>query len=85
MSLSPEENVIYWIIWTIIIFMTCIIFLNFIIAEASASYESVKSNLTAMIMKEKASLIYEAEDIMFERSKDNVVFPKHIIIRNIEN
>lgn len=32
--------------------MTTIIFLNFIIAEASASYDKVKQNLAAMINKE---------------------------------
>lgn len=41
--------------------MTCIIFLNFIIAEASNSYAVVKESLTALTMKERASLIAEAE------------------------
>ena len=50
--LTPNENILYWVIWLMVVTMTCIIFLNFIIAEASASYEKVKSNLTAMINKE---------------------------------
>lgn len=40
--LTTEENILYWIIWFIVILLTCIVFLNFIIAEASASYENVK-------------------------------------------
>lgn len=52
--LSKEENILYWFIWLIVVIVTCIIFLNFIIAEASASYEKVKENLESMINKEKA-------------------------------
>lgn len=61
MYLNQEENILYWIIWLVVIGVTCIIFLNFIIAEASASYESIKSRLSAMVYKEKGSLIAEAE------------------------
>ena len=73
------------VIWLLCVIMTCIIFLNFIIAEASSSYQSVKEMLTAMINKERASLIVEAEDIMFERNKNDKTMPKYIIIRQIEN
>ena len=51
--------------------MTCIIFLNFIIAEASASYEKVKENLTAMINKEKSQLIGEAEQMIWKVTKNS--------------
>ena len=33
--LSEFERVIFWITWVIIVIMTCVIFLNFIIAEVS--------------------------------------------------
>jgi len=82
--LSPEENMLYWFIWLIVVIVTCIIFLNFIIAEASASYEKVKENLDAMINKEKASLIAEAETMFFSSKKDNLKFPKYIVIRKAE-
>lgn len=82
--LSQGENYIYFLIWFLVILMTCIIFLNFIIAEASESYASVKNNLNAMINKEKASLIAEAEDMTFNSNKDEILFPKFIIIRSIE-
>ena len=59
--LSPQENILYWFIWLCVVIMTCIIFLNFIIAEASNSYQNVKDNLTALVNKERASLIAEAE------------------------
>ena len=55
--LTVGENHVYWIVWFAIVLTNCIIFLNFIIAEASASYEKVASDLEAYIMKEKALLI----------------------------
>eukprot|EP00355_Strombidium_rassoulzadegani_P003136 CAMPEP_0168612320 /NCGR_PEP_ID=MMETSP0449_2-20121227/2853_1 /TAXON_ID=1082188 /ORGANISM="Strombidium rassoulzadegani, Strain ras09" /LENGTH=132 /DNA_ID=CAMNT_0008652875 /DNA_START=70 /DNA_END=465 /DNA_ORIENTATION=+ len=36
--LSYEENLIFWGMWTFIVIMTCIIFLNFIISEIGNSY-----------------------------------------------
>ena len=59
--LSPKENYLYWIVWVFSTSATCVVFLNFIIAEASASYQSVKSRLSAMVFKEKGSLVAEAE------------------------
>lgn len=50
--LTPQENALFWIIWLMVVVMTCIIFLNFIIAEASASYEKVKDNLVSLVNKE---------------------------------
>lgn len=82
--LTRGENYVFWFIWCLVVIMTCIVFLNFIIAEASESYSSVKSRLQAMINKEKASLIAEAEDMTFEYLKDEKMFPKFIIIRQIE-
>ena len=70
MYLKPYENFLYWLIWLMVVVMTCIIFLNFIIAEASASYEKVKLNLVAMINKEKASLIAEAEGMYWDSWKN---------------
>jgi len=81
--LTTQENYLFWVIWFLVVIMTCIIFLNFIIAEASASYEGVKSRLEAMIFKEKASLIAEAEDMVFNGLKDSNMFPKYIIVREI--
>lgn len=63
--LTPQENALFWIIWLMVVVMTCIIFLNFIIAEASASYEKVKENLQSMINIEKSQLIGEAESMIF--------------------
>ena len=81
--LEPQENYLYWFIWLLMIILTCIIFLNFIIAETSASYESIKKNLQKMKFKEKSSLVTEAENMLFDRQKNNINFPKYIIKRSI--
>ena len=44
-----------------VVIVGSIIFLNFIIAEASASYEKVDACLLEFVEKEKASLIAESE------------------------
>ena len=69
--LTKEENYIYILAWLAVVLMTCIVFLNFIIAEVSNSYEGVINRLEALINKEKSVLIQEAEEIMFTRSKNN--------------
>lgn len=81
--LADSENIIYWFVWFIIVVITAIIFLNFIIAEASASYEKVASELEAFIMREKASLIHESEQMSPSCCgfKNNEKFPKYLIVR----
>jgi len=83
-ELDTKENYLYWIIWFLTVVMTCVVFLNFIIAEASNSYQEVKDRLTAIVNMEKASLIEEAEYMTFSKYKDEKLFPKYVIIREIE-
>ena len=47
------DNVMFWIIWVLSVTLTSIIFLNFIIAEASASYSKVIDDMEAIIAKER--------------------------------
>lgn len=63
--LDHKLNIIYWIVWVIIIFIMCIIFLNFIIAEASASYERISGNIENFLLFQKVALIFESEEVMF--------------------
>lgn len=65
--------------------MTCIVFLNFIIAEVSGSYLKVKSRLNGMYLQERAQLIKESEDMIPKRLKsDKQYFPKYLITREVE-
>ena len=83
--LDKNESILYWFIFVLIVLVTCIVFLNFIIAEASASYENVQEKLEAYILSEKASLIEEAELMLFDSCKNQERFPKYIIIREMED
>ena len=52
--LNNGDNSMFWMIFVVIVTITSIIFLNFIIAEASASYEKVAGQLESYITKQKA-------------------------------
>ena len=43
--LQPIESDIFWLLWTITSILTCVVFLNFIVAEACASYTIVTETL----------------------------------------
>lgn len=81
--LTKGENFIFWIVWALIVIILCIIFLNFIISEIGASYEKYKECLDQLIIKERATLISEAEDMMFERFTDENNYPRCIIERQV--
>jgi hypothetical protein len=44
-KLEGPENIIFWLLWILVVVTTCIIFLNFIVAEASGSYAKVTETL----------------------------------------
>ena len=43
--MTEAQNIVFWILYLVIAFIMVIVFLNFIIAEASAAYETVQENL----------------------------------------
>ena len=43
--LDRENNILFWIMFALILFLTNIIFLNFVIAEAGNSYNVVAESL----------------------------------------
>jgi hypothetical protein len=83
--LAKNENIIFWLMWLLITIVTAIIFLNFIVAEASASYVKVTETLELVIWQEKASLILEAEDMFPAEKRTHDSFPKCLIIRNVDD
>lgn len=44
-DLGVAENIIFHFVWLFTVGITCIVFLNFIVAEASASYTNVTDTL----------------------------------------
>ena len=70
-ALSQVENCFFWILFVTTVVVTCVIFLNFIVAEASASYSKVTETLEAVIEQEKAAMIGESQNMMPEFMKDD--------------
>ena len=68
-SLPKYENWIFWFIWLVAVIISNVVFLNFIVAEASASYSKVTETLEAVIQKEKASMISESEAMSRKSNK----------------
>jgi hypothetical protein len=68
-GMSDFDNVTFWIFWVLSVTLTSIIFLNFIIAEASASYSKVVEDKEAIIAKERVAMITEAEEMTREIKK----------------
>ena len=83
-SLTRAENWLFWFIWLIAVIITNVVFLNFIVAEASASYSNVTETLEAVIQKEKASLISESEQMSRNKKKLPSSYPPYLIVRSIE-
>lgn len=82
--LDQRESWMFWVIWFLVVVIQCIIFLNFIIAEASNSYTVVKENLDQLINKERANLVSEAERMMPDSIKNQSLFPKYVVIRQVD-
>jgi hypothetical protein len=69
--LDEKQQILFWIIWVIMVIFSSLIFLNFIIAEVSNSYAVVKESIDALVYKERAGLIDEAEAILSGWTKEN--------------
>jgi hypothetical protein len=74
---------LYWILWTITLIITNIVFLNFIIAEASESYAKVKETLEESKAKEKADMINESEFMLPKSLINKERFPRYLIARSV--
>ena len=75
----------FWLFWLIMVVVASIVFLNFIIAEASASYEKVAGEVDQYILKEQANLIGESEVMTPGFLKSENSYPKYIIIRRVDD
>ena len=75
---------LFWFIWVLIAYLNCIIFMNFIIAEASESYGKVMSNIENNLYLQKVNLINESEEMMLKKNHDCIKYPKFLIVREME-
>ena len=84
LSLSEAETWLFWILWVLAIIVTNVIFLNFVVAEASASYTKVTETLNAVIWQERASMIHEAECMTRRKNKSKEKFPPYLVVRTLD-
>ena len=56
-ALSADQHILFWLIWVVTVVFSALIFLNFIIAEVSNSYNRINANIGALVYKERAGLI----------------------------
>jgi hypothetical protein len=84
--LDSDQHQLFWVCWVVVVIFSALIFLNFIIAEVSNSYFFVRQSIEALIYKERAGLINEAEDILTAKFRNNnYKFPKYIVAREIDS
>ena len=81
-NLDSSLIIVAWIIWIFAVLILNVIFMNFIIAVISESYEKVMQKSVAQGYKVKAEMIAERE-LFFteEQTKDPLNFPKYLILR----
>lgn len=85
-GLNTKQHYMFWVIWVIMVLFSALIFLNFIIAEVSNSYQKVKETIQSQIFKERATLVSEVEEMVGKEAKANnkIQFPEFIVVRQVE-
>lgn len=73
--LNRDESIIFWLLWTITSIITCVVFLNFIVAEACASYTIVTETLEETISQQRAAMTAESEEMAYNRMKTKENYP----------
>ena len=77
----------FWIVWGLIAYLLCIIFLNFLIAEACEIYARINEDLDNCLVHGKASLINESEEMLpgfYMRMNAKKIYPKYLVVREVE-
>jgi hypothetical protein len=84
-ELGTIESKVFWILWLLGVVVTMVIFLNFVVAEACASYNRVNEYLESVVLLAQCELIVESEEMMMNRNKNSSKCPRYIIVRSVEN
>ena len=84
--LNTRQHILFWVAWCSMIVMSMLIFLNFIIAEVSNSYQKVRVRINELVQRERAGLVDRIETLRTEAYKKNhpEQFPKYIVVREVE-
>ena len=82
---SKDLSILAWFLWLLILIIGNIVFMNFIIAVVSQSYESCMEKKYQLIYRAKLEMIQECEDLMPDSFfKYKKLFPRFLIIRRKE-
>jgi hypothetical protein len=80
---NSDYDILTWIVWLIIMIVGNVVFMNFIIAVVSQSYESCMQSMFSQSFKVKVDMISERESIMNDADLANSEwFPNFIIVRH---
>ena len=88
--LSEFQVWIFWVVFLMVVSVTCIIFMNFIIAQVSQVYEEVTNQIIVLLLKQRGLMITEAEEMLRARFGKNKVrnwqhlFPRYVITREAD-
>ncbi|CDW71472.1 UNKNOWN [Stylonychia lemnae] len=78
--------VLTWLVWVIAVISLNIVFMNFIIAVISESYEKVMQKIVAESYKVKAHMIREREQFFGKAQLSNEkLFPQYLVLRRQVN
>jgi len=85
-GLNAKQHFMFWTVWVVMVLFSSLIFLNFIIAEVSSSYQGVKEKIGSLIYKERAALIEEVENLIPAdmKTSNKKQFPNYIVVRELE-
>jgi hypothetical protein len=80
---GPNYIWLQWLVWLFVIFIGNVVFMNFIIAVVSDSYEKCINKMEAQSLLEKIDLIIEREQMLsaYEIEKyKNKWFPRYLYV-----
>ena len=84
-ELETSEGQIFWVLWVFGLVMTALIFLNFVVAEACASYSRVTDILDSVVLQAQCFLINESEEMTMNRNQNGIKYPRYLIVRSVDN
>ena len=80
---SDDNRWLQWLVWVFVIFIGNVVFMNFIIAVVSDSYEKCISKMEAQLMLEKIDMIIEREEMLTQAEITRYSaewFPKYLYV-----
>ena len=81
-ALQTDYEVLFWIVWLLLVFIGQLVLMNFIVAVMADSYKKCMDTRTQLMMKLRLDMIVEREYLMAEKELENEAwYPNYIIYR----